>query len=251
MVRPEFNTFVQTKLAQKGEATLKLLLQYGQFGAASQLEVFLRKFLEVDGSKISSVEEWGRWVDNTHAFDHNWRDNLEYPAFLRMLGLPEPLVQEWCEKKMVEGEPKPTSLAHVHLRWFTKACVGFGLPASLADVVAAVMALMGWPLDRQPTESEVVALLDAFTARCEARNWDDLWVPDWQLLDGELDDLVAWGLFNFVRYQTKGEPLQTLWQFPPQLEKMAREVAWSGCHVFVDPDAHNASALLLQWCDQK
>lgn len=242
----EFNTFVQGKVKEKGDASINFLRKSGMEDMASKLSVFKEAFLQVNGLSVKTLDEWNKWVDDLKIFPKSWQDNLEYEKFLAMFGMPQEQIAEWC-KQFPDDKGIMTSTAHIHLRWFTKALTAFGFPMSLADVAAVVLAMVNWPAERKASEDDLVKAIDTLTQQCVEKKFDGLWVPDIHCLDGELDDRISLGLIGYVRFHSGLQPVKSMWQFPQEMEGFANVFHWNNSYIFVDPKAKNAPALTSQW----
>lgn len=235
----ELDAMVLTKLRLTGHETLRLFREQGLDHVADRLDQFTRALLSVNPHTIPDTQAWRQWVDGLGLFPSSWPQNLEFDKFLALLGLSPEQADVWT--RVPAGG---TSLCHRFLRWHIKAFTAFGFATSLADVVAAIMAILNCEATFQPTEDQLVDLVQTLGERLRSRQWQGLWTPEIHGLDGEKDDRMALGLFQYLRYQQGLAPVQILWQFPPEFEAYARAWQWSSNQkVVIDPGAKNALVL--------
>jgi len=262
-----FNAFVARKLHEEGEASLIAMNREGlPQSVVDVLRQWRDQFLGVAVSATTSAfptaQAWCAWVTALQIFPPDWADHLEYERFLKMLGADAACIERWCS-----AGPQRSSLAHKHLRWFIKALTAVGLGTSLADVVAAVLAVRGCPADAVLSERELVALVEdtatrletmaavrrqgsavADTEQAKAASSVFSWVPQVVIMDCEKDDWGALGFLQCLRYCLgESSAAAVIVQLPPGVDTLADQLRRSGRFtVVVDPEAHNAPALREQ-----
>merc|ERR1712118_399730 len=177
---------------------------------------------------------------------------------------------------MDEGQEEDYQLT----KWMQKFVAAFGLMGSKTDssnIVYAIMGRDGWT----PSESDHWQFHGAQISKTiqdfkEILNAEDtsqlsqLWIPEVLILDGEIDDLLAWVEISAARRKLGLSDLKVFFQLPAtlikkegkmDLAKFAEHLKTAGVTVFFDSHVYkkdtedakalNEKALHKLWCAEK
>jgi hypothetical protein len=231
----------------KMEKLYSFLDQHGCKESTDRIKSFLAAAKSLDFTHMTQ-DLWNSFLSEHLPAD--WQYRVHYTKALQMFGVSDE-VAALVQTTMVEGRNQ--TLAHYSLRVLTGCicCHKLG-PGCMTDIVNGIHALMRHPAPDNTlpgAEQHVVQTLEGFLSVLQHHQFADLWVPDYHLQDGENDDMIISGIFNYIRYCTGLPQLKTIVQLPYQEEfrDLMSVMEYTGLNVFMDTDSENAKALQQYW----
>jgi len=264
--QPTLDAFVQGKMS-KVRALLDEAERRPDRGtgrnpeAIGKLRAFVDAFEKLPKERIQSTKDWedfvGQYIVKERQAD--WQSRLHFDYVLLNFGFEQETATALQKTDYQDGH-KTVRLEEYSLRWLSKALSAFGVAGAMSDVVNLVFAMQKKTNDEiealkrgdgsTSSDSKIAAVIDEFGKRLKRKDVKGMWVPEYMVFDGEVDDTLAWLLLTYV-HQCCGKPApKVLAQLPAKdidtdkLERVEEQLRKHGVQVFRDPESTNVKNLL-------
>jgi hypothetical protein len=212
--------------------------------AIDKLEGFARGIQDLKPSDIPDVSAWSAFV-NRYA-SNGWAHKLHFDHLLENFGFDNEASDVLRKQKHTNPDGEVTFSGQHALRWLGKAFTAYGVEGCMADVVNLIFAMMDIET-AEKDESKIAAYVDRFRHDVLVKKeFSNLWVPSYFVMDAEVDDSLAWLILKYV-HDARRTNLKTFVQLPidEEIDEVAAALeSLSNVYVFRDPQATNQKAVM-------
>lgn len=263
---PEYriDTFLQGKTRYIKEMASVAKGMGGNTDAVKKLSEFADAFSKLDPKTITNVSDWRKFV-TPYVVEANkavWPNKLAFRDVLGNFGFDQAFADKLrSTKKKVKddktGVESDSTWENEGCRWVAKSLGAYKPVGCLVDVVNLIFAM----LEKRPedvekmkmapdAEVQIKRVIAEFVGRLKNKDFKKLWVPNYTLLDCEVDDMLAWCLLKYI-HSTMKTKYCVLVQLPADefAEKMKPELRKKepGLKHFTDPGSRNLKAIQHLW----
>lgn len=211
--------------------------------AIDKLESFVRAFQDLKPEDVADVDAWSAFV-NRYA-SSGWAQKLHFDHLLDNFGFDKEASDVLRKLETTNSDGETVTLEHHAFRWLSKAFAAYGVEGCMTDVVNVIFAMMGI-IPKDLDEGQIAAYLDSFREDCLlTKDFAKLWVPDYFVMDAEVDDSLTWVILEYV-HEARRTTLKTFVQLPNDEsinEAAATLGTLSDVYVYRDPEAKNLKAV--------
>jgi len=212
--------------------------------AIDKLESFAKGLQDLKPSDITDVSAWSTFV-NKYA-GNGWAQKLHFDNLLDNFGFDKLASDVLRKEKYTYPDGEQVTFENHAFRWLSKAFAAYGVEGCMTDVVNLAFAMMGVET-KEIDEGKVAAYLDHFRVNVLAKKeFSNLWVPSYFVMDAEVDDSLAWVILKYV-HEARRTTLRTFVQLPidEEINQIAATLQkMDHVYVFRDPEAKNQKAVM-------